>query len=137
MWKKYATGRGFRGHAERPDHMGHPENLWDKIIVSNDQILDQRGPGMAYELETGKPITRTNPITGKPISWEFTKLGHHCNYAIANPHLMTFRADTAGFCDIASGQTARLKGFRSLPGTDVMSFVSCDVVVLFSDKIMR
>ena len=113
MWKKYATGRGFRGHAERPDHMGHPENLWDKIIVSNDQVLDQRGPGMAYELETGKPITRTNPITGKPIYWEFTKLGHHCNYAIASPHLLTFRAGSAGYCDIDSANTSRLEGFRS------------------------
>ncbi len=113
LWKKYATGRGFRGHPERPDHMGHPENLWDKIIISNDQVLDQRGPGMAYELETGKPILRTNPITGKPISWEFTKLGHHCNYAIASPHLMTFRAGSAGYCDIDSANTSRLEGFRS------------------------
>jgi len=104
MWKKYATGKGFRGH---------PENLWDKIIVWNDRILDQRGPGKAYELETGEPIIRTNPITGKPIPWEFTKSGHHCNYAIASPHLMTFRAASAGFCDIDSTNTSRLEGFRS------------------------
>ncbi len=104
LWKKYATGKGF---------LGHPENLWDKIIVLNDQILDQRGPGRAYDLETGEPILQTNPITGKPIPWEFTKSGHHCNYAIANPHLMTFRAAAAGFCDLESSNTARLEGFRS------------------------
>ncbi len=104
LWKKYATGQGFKGH---------PENLWDKIIVWNDQILDQRGPGKAYKLETGEPIIRTNPITGKPIPWEFTKSGHHCNYAIASPHLMTFRAASAGFCDIDSTNTSRLDGFRS------------------------
>ncbi|QDU06703.1 PQQ-binding-like beta-propeller repeat protein [Gimesia aquarii] len=104
LWKKYAKGRGFRGH---------PETLWDKIIVWNDRILDQRGPGMSYDLETGEPILRTNPITGKPIPWEFTKDGHHCNYAIASPHLMTFRAASAGFCDIDSTNTSRLEGFRS------------------------
>ncbi len=104
LWKKYATGKGFRGH---------PENLWDKIIVWNDRILDQRGPGKSYDLETGEPILRMNPITGKPIPWEFTKAGHHCNYAIASPHLMTFRAASAGFCDIDSTNTSRLEGFRS------------------------
>lgn len=104
LWKKYATGKGFKGH---------PENLWDKIIVWNDRILDQRGPGKSYDLETGEPILRMNPITGKPIPWEFTKAGHHCNYAIASPHLMTFRAASAGFCDIDSTNTSRLEGFRS------------------------
>ncbi|MFH1300669.1 MAG: PQQ-binding-like beta-propeller repeat protein [Planctomycetota bacterium] len=104
LWKKYSTGQGFRGH---------PETLWDKVIIWNDRILDQRGPGMSYDLETGDPILRTNPITGKPIPWEFTKSGHHCNYAIASPHLMTFRADSAGFCDIDSTNTSRLEGFRT------------------------
>lgn len=104
LWKKYSTGEGFRGH---------PETLWDKVIIWNDRILDQRGPGKSYDLETGEPILRTNPITGKPIPWEFTKAGHHCNYAIASPHLMTFRADSAGFCDIDSTNTSRLEGFRT------------------------
>lgn len=104
LWKKYSTGEGFRGH---------PETLWDKVIIWNDRILDQRGPGKSYNLETGEPILRTNPITGKPIPWEFTKEGHHCNYAIASPHLMTFRASSAGFCDIDSTNTSRLEGFRT------------------------
>jgi len=102
-WTKVAEGQGFRGH---------PEALWDKVILWNDQILDQRGPGLAYDIRTGEPIERLHPITQETVPWEFTKTGHHCNYAIANPHLMTFRADTAGFCDIASGTTARLQGYR-------------------------
>src|SRR5690606_6430688 len=98
-----AEGQGFRGH---------PEHLWDKVILWNDQILDQRGPGLAYDIATGEPIVRVHPITQESVDWEFTKAGHHCNYAIANPYLMTFRADTAGFCDISSGTTARLQGYR-------------------------
>ena len=54
-----------------------------------------------------------HPITGEEIPWQFTKDGHHCNYAIASPHLVTFRAATAGFLDIESGTTGRLEGFRS------------------------
>ena len=104
LWKQYSEGVGFRGH---------PESLWDRIIVWNDRVLDQRGPGLAWNLRTGERMQRTHPITQTPVEWEFTKAGHHCNYAIANPHLMTFRAESAGFCDIASGNTSRLQGFRS------------------------
>ena len=104
LWRKQAEGKGFRGH---------PENLWDKIIVSGDRVIDQRGPGFAYDIETGDPILRKHPVTNEPIEWQFTKSGHHCNYAIASPHLLTFRAAEAGFCDIESGETARLGGFRS------------------------
>lgn len=104
LWKKYEEGKGFKGH---------PESVWDKVIVWNDRIIDQRGPGAAYELETGEPITRLHPITGAEVPWEFTKSGHHCNYAIASPHLLTFRAASAGYTDLESGSTARLEGFRS------------------------
>jgi outer membrane protein assembly factor BamB len=104
LWKQTSEGVGFRGH---------PESLWDRVIVWNDRLLDQRGPGLAWDLTTGKRVPRIHPVTKEETPWEFTKAGHHCNYAIASPHLMTFRAGDAGFCDIESGNTSRLKGFRS------------------------
>ncbi len=104
LWSKQSTGQGFKGH---------PENYWDRLIIWKDQLLDQRGPGLAYQLRTGENVVQTNPLTGQEVDWQFTKVGHHCNYAIASEFLMTFRADTAGFCDIATGETARLNGFRS------------------------
>ncbi|MCH2202904.1 MAG: PQQ-binding-like beta-propeller repeat protein [Fuerstiella sp.] len=104
LWKQSAEGEGFKGH---------PESLWDRVIVWKDRVLDQRGPGLSWDLETGERVARVHPLTNKQVDWEFTKSGHHCNYAIASPHLMTFRADTAGFCEIESGATSRLNGFRS------------------------
>jgi len=104
LWKQSSEGVGFRGH---------PESLWDRVIVWNDRLIDQRGPGLSWNLMTGKRVPRIHPVTGKEIPWEFTKSGHHCNYAIASPHLITFRAADAGFCDIESGNTSRLSGFRS------------------------
>ena len=104
LWQKTAEGKGFKGH---------PENLWDRVILWQDRIIDQRGPGLSYDLKTGEPIMQKHPITGEDIPWQFTKAGHHCNYAIASPHLVTFRAATAGFLDIESGTTGRLEGFRS------------------------
>jgi len=104
LWRKYSEGKGFRGH---------PESYWDRVIVSGNRVIDQRGPGKAYDILTGEPILRRDPITGEEVPWEFTKSGHHCNYAIASPHLVTFRAASAGFTDMESGNTARLQGFRS------------------------
>ena len=54
-----------------------------------------------------------HPLTGDEVAWEFTKTGHHCNYAIASEHLITFRAASAGFFDLINGGTSRLEGFRS------------------------
>lgn len=104
LWRKYSDGKGFRGH---------PENYWDKVILWKDRILDQRGPGQAYDIETGDVILRENTLTGNSDPWSFTKSGHHCNYAIASEHLMTFRAGDAAFCDLDTGATAQLEGFRS------------------------
>ena len=104
LWTKTAEGKGFRGH---------PENLWDKVILWNDRIIDQRGPGHSYDISTGKPIADTHPLTGNTVDWEFTKVGHHCNYAIASEHLMTFRAASAAYLDLDTGGTSHLHGFRA------------------------
>jgi hypothetical protein len=104
LWKKLLKAPGFGGH---------PENVWDKVIVSGDKIIDQRGPGKSYDIKTGEALTFLNPISFEEEEWGFTKTGHHCNYAIASPHLLTFRAGTAGFFDRASNSTGRLNGFRS------------------------
>jgi outer membrane protein assembly factor BamB len=104
LWEKRAEGVGFKGH---------PESLWDKVIIWRDQIIDQRGPGLAYHILTGEPVKRKHPVTGTENPWEFTKIGHHCNYAIASEHLLTFRAANAGYHDLATGGTMALPGFRS------------------------
>ena len=104
LWEKEQKGEGFAGH---------PESVWDKVILWNDRVIDQRGPGLAYDVKTGKPALQAHPLTGELAPWEFTKTGHHCNYAIASPHLLTFRAASAGFLDLESSTTSRLEGFRS------------------------
>ncbi len=104
LWSKIAEGRGFRGH---------PENLWDKVILWKDRVIDQRGPGHAYDLQSGDRVMCEHPVTGESVPWEFTKNGHHCGYVIASEHLLTFRAATAGYTDMATGGTTHLHGFRS------------------------
>lgn len=104
LWDRTAKSKGF---------LGHPESRWDRVILWNDKIIDQRGPGVQYFIETGEPIQINHPISGEPVNWEFTAHGHHCNYAIANEHMMTFRAGSAGFTDLKTVGTGRFKGFRT------------------------
>lgn len=104
LWRKSAKSVGFKGH---------PESRWDRLILWNDRIIDQRGPGLSYELKTGKLITRPHPITGDAVPWEFTTTAHNCAYAIASQNMLTFRDGTAGYCNVADGMTSRLPGFRS------------------------
>ncbi|MEK6250162.1 MAG: malectin domain-containing carbohydrate-binding protein, partial [Planctomycetales bacterium] len=104
LWDRTAKSKGF---------LGHPESRWDRVILWNDKIIDQRGPGVQYFIETGEPIQINHPISGEPVNWEFTAHGHHCNYAIANQHMMTFRAGSAGFTDLKNVTTGRFEGFRT------------------------
>jgi outer membrane protein assembly factor BamB len=104
LWRSKAEGKGFRGH---------PESVWNKIIIWKNQVIDQRGPGRFLNIVDGSPILRENPVTGEATPWEFTKIGHHCNYAIACENLLTFRAGDAGFFDLNSSGTGRLSGFRT------------------------
>ena len=104
LWKKSSAAVGFKGH---------PESRLDRLIMWNDRIIDQRGPGLSYEVMTGKAISRAHPITGTAVPWEFTTTSHHCGYAIANQNMLTFRDGTAGFSNVADGLTTRLPGFRS------------------------
>jgi len=104
LWLKTSIGYGFQGH---------PESVWNKVIVRKDQVIDQRGPGRFYDLLTGRVAEQLDPVTGDSVPRQFTKTGHHCNYAVANEHLLTFRAASGGFFDLESCGTGRLDGFRT------------------------
>ncbi len=66
LWTKDTEGKGFRGH---------PENVWDKVILWKDRVIDQRGPGQAYDLLTGEPATCLHPVTGRPFPGSSPRTG--------------------------------------------------------------
>ena len=69
--------------------------------------------GGAVDLLTGKPKTRTHPLTGETIPWQYHRR-YGCNSVIASEHLLLFRSGAAGYTDLASGGgTGNLGGFRS------------------------
>ena len=104
LWHRLGEGIGFRGH---------PGRVWQKVIIWHDWIIDQRGPGLAYDLRTGKQIKRAHPVTQKDVDWEFIRHGHHCNHGVASENLLTFRAGNATFVDLTTLGTGTFPGFRA------------------------
>ena len=44
------------------------------------------------DLATGEIQTRTHPITGDTVDWEFVRPGHSCGIVTASPHNLFFRS---------------------------------------------
>ena len=69
--------------------------------------------GLAFNLMTGKPIRRENPITGQASDWSFAR-SYGCNSPIAGQYMLLFRSAAAGFFDLQSDNgTANWGGFKS------------------------
>ena len=104
LWNKLSEGIGFRGH---------PGRVWQKVILWHDWMIDQRGPGLAYDLATGRQIQRPHPVTLKPVPWEFIRNGHHCNHAVACENFLTFRSSNATYVDLNTLGTGSFPGVRT------------------------
>ncbi|MCP4641409.1 MAG: hypothetical protein GY851_13290, partial [bacterium] len=69
--------------------------------------------GKMYDLLTGEPTMRTNPLTGASVPWAYQRT-KGCNYHIASEHLLTFRSSAAAYFDLDSdGGTGHFGGFKS------------------------
>ncbi|MHB8901056.1 MAG: outer membrane protein assembly factor BamB family protein, partial [Thermoguttaceae bacterium] len=54
----------------------------------------------AWDLKTGEPRTRVNPITGTQDRWQFARVGHHCGLPIGSPNCLFFRSQNLGYYDL-------------------------------------
>ena len=67
----------------------------------------------ADDLLSGRPIMRSDPITGFLGEWSWSRQ-YGCNTPIASQNLLTFRSGAAGYYDLARlGGTGNFGGFRS------------------------
>jgi len=79
-------------------------------LLHGDTIFTQ---AQAFEMLTGDPLMRTNPITGIESPWSLKRM-YGCNTIVASEHLLTFRSGAAGYCDLTGdGATGNLGGFKS------------------------
>lgn len=82
----------------------------DSVITNTTSYRESKG---AFSLLDGSPMTIEDPVTGKPIPWNFVRT-YGCNTAVASENLLTFRSGAAGFYDLANhGGTGNFGGFKS------------------------
>ena len=87
-----------------------PCMLRHDTIITNSK---PSGSGFALDLMTGKRRTWTDPLTGKPTDWRYSRM-YGCNTAIACENLLTFRSAAAGYVDLTGGAgTGNFGGFKS------------------------
>lgn len=93
------------------------QTIWSKdanyrirpLVVGREIIAEP----WAFDLYTGKPRTRTNPLTGEDEPWKFGRPGHHCGPIAASPALMFFRSGTTAYYDLeADSGTRHFAGHR-------------------------
>ncbi len=111
------AARGEDGKRMIVYHVATGEVVWDRKINYGTPPIIHRSSivisGKFFDLMTGNPLTRSNPLTGRPapVSYVATK---GCNYPIASEHLITFRSSSAGFYDpLHGGGTGHFGGFKS------------------------
>ncbi|HOE10693.1 MAG TPA: PQQ-binding-like beta-propeller repeat protein [bacterium] len=66
------------------------------LLVGNKVIIEPR----ACNLETGEIETRTHPISGEKVPWEFLRPGHCCSITSAAPSGLFYRSYNAAFYDM-------------------------------------
>ena len=85
--------------------------LWSKdsnyrhrpIIVGDKAIAEP----WAFDLKSGKQLTRIHPLTGKEVPWSFMRPGHHCGMNTATPNMLFFRSGFTAFYDLQSDSGTR------------------------------
>lgn len=102
-WKQFLAGE-FSQRRLLVLEGQHGEKLWSRdanymnrpTIVNNVVIAEP----WAFELHTGEPRKRENPLTGEESDWQFSRPGHHCGIVTTTPNMMFFRSGFIGYYDL-------------------------------------
>lgn len=102
-WRDFFAGQ-FESRRILAINAGDGATLWEKHIgyrvrplIINETL---HAEPWAYDLRTGKQLTRTNPISGREEPWQFARPGHHCGCPAASPNVLLFRSYHIGFYDL-------------------------------------
>lgn len=117
FWKEFFAGQ-FESRRIVALDAADSHTLWDRkiayrirpLIVGDTLHAEPR----AYDLRTGEPRNRINPVTGISEPWQFARPGHHCGLPVAAPELMLFRSGHIAYYDLkGDGGTMHFGGQRT------------------------
>jgi len=106
-WQQFFAGKfGSRRIVALAAADGEP--LWSKHLGFRVRPLivgdTLHAEPWAFDLKTGEPRMRTNPITGAGEPWQFARPGHHCGCVAASPQCLFFRSWNLGYYDLVRDQ---------------------------------
>ena len=76
------------------------------LIVGDTIFIEPR----ACDLYTGEIKTRSHPITGQPVTWEFLRPGHSCSIVSASPGALFYRSYCVAIYDLLEDRGVSLFG---------------------------
>jgi len=107
--------------------------LWSKpnnyrtrpFIVGDKVFIEPR----VCDIHTGEIMTRTHPITGKQVPWEYLRPGHTCAITSASANMLFYRSYCAAFYDFEEDRGLTLFGgarpgcwINMIPASGVLLF---------------
>jgi len=102
-WKQFLAGEFSQRRLVMLDAKSG-EKLWsrdanymNRPTIVQDMVIAEP---WAFELRTGEPRQRANPLTGEPSNWQFSRPGHHCGVVTTTPNMMFFRSGFIGYYDL-------------------------------------
>lgn len=103
FWKEFFAGQ-FESRRMLALDAADGRTLWDRKIAYRVRPLiigdTLHAEPQAFDLRTGEPRLRENPVTGKKEAWQFARPGHHCGLPVAAPNLMLFRSGHMAYYDL-------------------------------------
>ena len=76
------------------------------VIMGDNIIIEPR----ACDLHTGAIQTRTDPVTGQPVTWEFLRPGHTCAITSASAGTLFYRSSSTAMYDVTRDAGVALFG---------------------------
>ena len=103
-WKQFVAGeftkrrlvalsadKGYKKWAVDANYKGRPIVIGEKVLAEP----------WAFEMQSGKQISRTHPITGKEVPWSLMRTGHHCGILTGcDSGMLLFRSGDTAFYDL-------------------------------------
>jgi len=65
------------------------------FVIGDVLIVEPQG----VDVETGELVTRTHPVTGEIVPWEFKRGGHSCGVCTASADVFFLRSDSINYYD--------------------------------------
>lgn len=72
-------------------------NYRHRPVIVGDKVIAEP---WAYDLKTGRQLTRRHPVSGDETVWQFLRPGHHCGAISASPQMLLMRSGDTSYYDL-------------------------------------